>query len=366
MAGAHSDSVVTTSVGFADAAHNELEAAGLTAARFHTEHFAHIVKPELDEIFEQIVRAFDEPFADSSSIPTWYVSREARRHVTVALSGDGGDETFGGYDFRYVPHHLEHRVRQMLPMSLRGMAGALGRRWPRHRAMPRPLRWGTYLENIAREPEAAYYADLCFLKPGAARALLGRAAGNDPRDSPVYEAVTAPYRRCLSTSVVQRAEYADLKIYLANDVLVKVDRMSMQHGLEIRCPLLDRRLVEFAFRLPQSVKQADRRGKALLRSVARQHLSPQLLDMRKHGFSAPIGSWMRRAYADQFRAEVLRSDSFVSSVLDGAAVRRCYDQHQRGEADHGYLLWATWVLERWHATLPGRSSNQLCVTAAAS
>jgi asparagine synthase (glutamine-hydrolysing) len=362
MAGATREPVITTSVGFDDAAHNELDAAALTAARFETAHYGHVVEPQLEEIFDPIVRAFDEPFADSSSIPTWYVSREARRHVTVALSGDGGDETFGGYDFRYVPHALEQRARRLLPTPLRAMAGALGRRWPRHRLLPRPLRLGTYLENVAREPETAYYADLCFLKPHATRVLMGRPANNDPRESAVYAAVTAPYRRCPSTSVVQRAEYADLKIYLANDVLVKVDRMSMQHGLEVRCPLLDRRIVELAFRLPQRLKQAEWRGKELLKSLARERLPTQLLGLRKHGFTAPVGTWIRGAYANRYESDVLGPGSFVSSILDSAFLRRCFNEHRRGHADHGYLLWAVWVLERWGANqgvsrIPARAAQ---------
>src|SRR5439155_6527526 len=216
---------LTTSVGFDEAAHNELEGAGLTALHCKTEHSAAIVHPRLDEVLDPIVRAFDEPFADPSAIPTFYVSRMAREHVTVALSGDGGDETFGGYDFRYVPHALEERARRFMPgRAGQATAAWLGARWPRSRQLPRPLRLGNVLENLSRDPAAAYYADLCFVKPADARALLGLAPTRNPDDSPVYEAVTAPYRRCPSPSAVQRAQYADLKVYMPNDPLVKVDR----------------------------------------------------------------------------------------------------------------------------------------------
>src|SRR5206468_2963570 len=159
---------------FGDSGHNELAPAGLTASRFHTEHHSHLVEPRLEEILDPIVRAFDEPFADSSSVPTWYVSREARRHVTVALSGDGGDEAFGGYDFRYIPHAVESRIRSRLPGSACRALGRLGRAWPRSSRLPRPLRLGSFLENVGRDPEAAYYSDLCFMKPHVARALLGK------------------------------------------------------------------------------------------------------------------------------------------------------------------------------------------------
>ena len=348
MAERHTDAVITTTVGFGEKAHNELELAALTAQRYGTTHFTHTIAPQLEDVFDGIVDGFDEPFADASSLPTWYVSREARRHVTVALSGDGGDESFGGYDFRYVPHALEQRVRGLLPgRHARRAAGLVGAAWPRGTRVPRALRFGTYLENLARDPEGAYYADLCFLKPHQARALMGRAATRDVRDSAVYEAVTAPYLRCPSDSVVQRAEYADIKIYLANDVLVKVDRMSMQHSLEVRSPLLDRRLIELAFRLPQSLKRAERTGKHLLKQVAARRLPPALLRAPKHGFSAPIAAWLAGPLAGQFEAEVLRAGARVGGMVDVRYVRSAFEAHKAGTADNWYLLWAAWVLERW-------------------
>src|SRR5262249_20617012 len=144
--------------------------------------------------------------------------------------------------------------------------------WPRSPKLPRPLRVGTLAENLGRDPAGAYYADLAFLKPGDARQLMGLSPDRDPAKRPVYAQVTEPYRRCGSSDPVQRAEYADLKIYLPNDPLVKVDRMAMAHSLEVRCPLLDRRVVELAFRIPASRKQQGRQGKALLRALARRRL----------------------------------------------------------------------------------------------
>jgi asparagine synthase (glutamine-hydrolysing) len=348
MSEASSNPVVTATVGFGETAHNELAEAGLTAARYGTAHQTHIIQPELDDVLDPIVSAYDEPFADASSIPTYYVAREARRHVTVALTGDGGDETFGGYDFRYVPHAVESRLRAALPgRSIRRLLGSLGARWPRSRRLPRHLRLGTFLENLGRDADAAYYADLCFLKPKAARRLLGLPPDADPRRSAAFEAVTAPYRRCRSADPVQRAQYADLKVYLPNDVLVKVDRMSMRHSLEVRSPLLDHRLVELAFRLPQRLKQADRGGKHLLKRIARRRLPPELLSMRKRGFTAPIGEWIAGPYAARYRDEVLSHGALVAGLLDQEVVRRWFDDHCRQDADHSYALWAVWVLERW-------------------
>ena len=178
MAEALPGRLVTASVGFGERAHNELEAAGVTASHFGSRHYPEVIEPRLDEVIGPVTEGLGEPLADSSAIPTWYVSRAAKRHVTVALTGDGGDESFAGYDFRYVLHALEAEVRPWLPSALMPSVGWLGSRWPRSRRLPRALRIGTILENLGRDPAGAYYADLAFLKPHDARRADGAAAGS--------------------------------------------------------------------------------------------------------------------------------------------------------------------------------------------
>jgi asparagine synthase (glutamine-hydrolysing) len=351
MAEALGDRLVTATVGFGDAAHNELEAAALVAAHFNSRHHASTIKPELSEVIDSVTSHLGEPLADSSAIPTWYVSREARRHVTVALSGDGGDESWAGYDFRYVPHAMEGMARNWMPGGFGAAAAFLGERWPRHPGLPRPLRVGTLLENLGRDPAGAYYADLAFLKPAETRALMGLPPDRDVTKSPVYQAVTEPYRRCSSKHPVQRAEYADLKVYMPNDPLVKVDRMSMAHSLEVRCPLLDRRLVELAFRIPATVKQQGQQGKALLRALARRRLPGVLWQMPKRGFTAPIGEWIAGPDAGRFRDEVLGSDAAIGTMIDRTELARRFTAHQTHRQESGYALWAVWVLERWMRAL---------------
>jgi asparagine synthase (glutamine-hydrolysing) len=350
MAESLGDRLVTTTVGFGEAEHNELEAAGVIAQHFGSRHHADVIEPALEDVIGPVTRGLGEPMADSSAIPTWYVSRAARRHVTVALSGDGGDETFAGYDFRYVPLALEAAARRWIPSPLVPAAGWLGRRWPRSPRLPKALRAGTLLENLGRDPAAAYYADLSFLKPPDARRLMGLAPDRDPASSPVYAAVTEPYRRCPSTSALQKAEYADLRVYLPNDPLVKVDRMSMAHSLEVRSPLLDRRVVELAFRIPASRKQVGRQGKALLRALARQRLPRGIWQLPKRGFTVPIGSWISGPHGAMFEDDVLRPSAATSQHLDAAELRRRFELHRRGERDSSYALWAVWVLERWLRT----------------
>lgn len=348
MAEAQGPGVVTTSVGFEERAHNELEAAALTAAAFSTAHHPMVLTPKLDEVFDTLVDAFDEPFADASAIPTYYVSKAAREQVIVALTGDGGDEAFGGYDFRYELHAMEARYRRLIPGELgRTAVGWLGRHWPRDPRLPRPLRAGTVLENLARAPEAAYYADLCIVKPDDARALMGSTTPWRPGDSPLYETVTAPYRRCRSASDVQRAQYADLKVYLPNDPLVKVDRTSMANSLEVRCPLLDHRVIEFAFRVPAERKAQPGRSKHLLRTLGARRLPPALETLPKRGFTAPVAEWMRGPYRDWFRDEVLGTGAANASWLDRRVLERWVEEDVRGVRNRSAALWSVWCLERW-------------------
>lgn len=348
MADALGSNVTTTSVGFSSSAHNELAAAGLTASRFATNHHAQVIQPRLEAVLDRIVSAFDEPFADASAIPTYYVSQMARQHVTVALSGDGGDETFGGYSFRYVPHALEQVARGVAGGNAgRHLLDWFGAHWPQNARLPRGLRLGTILQNIARDPASAYFFDLCQVKPNVVRALMGQPGYAHVSSAPAYDASTAAYRRCSSPSVLQKAMYADLKVYLPNDVLVKVDRMSMQHGLEVRCPLLDHRVVEFGFSTPARRKMPGLRPKQLLRSIAAHRLPSDLLHLPKHGFSAPVGQWIASTHAAMFREQVLNPSSAIGTFVDGREVQRLFDAHCSGRANHGSALWAVWMLERW-------------------
>jgi len=347
MAEALGDRLVTATVGFAEAAHNELAAAKLTATHVGARHHESIVEPRLEEVIDAVTVGIGEPLADSSSIPTWYVSRAARQHVTVALSGDGGDETFAGYDFRYVPHVLESRARRFVPgRPGRRLAQWTGRVWPRGPGVPKPLRAATLLDNLARDPASAFFVDLCFLKPAATRSLLGLPA-SDESANPAFTAVTDVYNRCPSRDALTRAQYTDLHVYMPNDPLVKVDRMSMAHGLEVRNPLLDRSVVELAFRLPSTLKQKGRTGKWILRELARRRLPPGLATLPKRGFTVPIGEWIAGPYATRYTDEVLGSGSHTRGLVDHGVLRGWFEAHRAGRHDHSYALWAVWALERF-------------------
>jgi asparagine synthase (glutamine-hydrolysing) len=340
--------VTTTTVGFDDAAHNELAASASTARHFGTAHHARVITQDGVDAVTAAIDGLDEPLADPSVVPTYHVSRVAREFVTVALTGDGGDETFGGYSFRYVPHAIESAVRPLAQVVPGGsLLGLLARMAPSGARVPRILRVGATLGNLARDPVDAYFADLCFVKAPAVGLLLGRPAF-DARGTFGYEAVTAAYRRCSSRDATQRAMYADLKGYMVDDVLVKVDRMSMQHGLEVRCPLLDHRLVELAFAIPARRKMSWVRSKRLLRRLAADRLPPAVTTQAKRGFTAPAAAWLRGSCAALFEADVLGPSAASAGVFDPGRVRQLFDAHRRGEANHASALWPIWIFERWH------------------
>jgi asparagine synthase (glutamine-hydrolysing) len=202
------------------------------------------------------------------------------------------------------------------------------------------------LDNLARDPATAFFVDLCFLRPGPTRTLMGVEPGDETTHR-AYAAVTDVYRRCPSSQPLTRAQYTDLHVYMPNDPLVKVDRMSMAHALEVRSPLLDRRVVELAFRIPASFRQRGRTGKWILRELARRRLPAELATMPKRGFTAPVGEWLAGPHGQRFADEVFASDSRTAGCLDHAVLKRWFEDHRTGYADHSYALWAVWVLERW-------------------
>jgi asparagine synthase (glutamine-hydrolysing) len=346
MAEVAAQPVIATSVGFASAAHDELAAARVTAGHVHAQHHEEVVSPSLAGAVEIVLGGFDEPFADPSAIPTWHVSRMARQFVTVALSGDGGDEAFAGYSFRYVPVQIESIWRQALPGRFgQGLASKLGGVWPRQPGLPRPLRVGSVLDNLATTPADAYFRDLCFLKPPEALALAGSTSTNY-RDTSVFAAVTDAFGRCPSSSLLQRTQYADLKIYLPS-VLTKVDRMSMQNSLEVRSPLLDRRLIEFAFRLPTGTKMPRFESKHLLRKLAEQRLPRELARMPKKGFSPPLGEWLAGEGGQRLAEDVLHRSALVRGWLDVSHLAGIFARRGEQRSGDTHALWCAWLLEAW-------------------
>jgi asparagine synthase (glutamine-hydrolysing) len=335
--------VKTLTVGFSGEA-GEIEAARLVARHHRTDHAEYSVTPEAP-LLGTIFAHFGEPFADSSALPTWHVAREARRRVTVALTGDGGDESFGGYDFRFLPHRRDAILRSAFPGTLlRRLFRLLAGIWPRRHDLPRPLRLANVLRNLSMEEDRAFYFDLCFTAPPIADSLAPELA---PKGREVEDHVRTIYRAGKARDPLQAIMRADARFYLPEDVLVKVDRMSMAHGLEVRSPLLSRRLVELAFSIPSRLKMEGGVSKALLRKVARRYAPPEVLGLPKRGFQIPLDRWLRQELRVPLEKGVLAEPDCGLGWVDRRVVARLWAEHQTGTFNHGYTFSTLWALRAW-------------------
>jgi asparagine synthase (glutamine-hydrolysing) len=340
--------VLTNTIGFDLEEYNELPLARSVANQFHTDHHEFTVQPNAIEVLDSISLNFDEPFADSSALPTWYVCKMAKQNVTVALSGDGGDEGFGGYTFRYLPHCFEAWLRSRLPTSLRCLVfGGLGAVYPASAWLPKKLRLKTILENLAVSDAEAFYDDLVFLRADARKKLYSAAFfkslhGFEPEETviPLYRSNDAPHP-------LGRAQFTDIHFYMTDDVLVKVDRMSMAHSLEVRSPLLDYRILEFGARLPVNLKINNREGKVLLREVAAKRLPKEIAGMPKKGFSIPVAKWLRGDLKNYVEQHIFHKDSLIWEYLGQKELKIMWQEHQQGKRDHNVFLWGLLMLRLW-------------------
>jgi len=349
MSEALDEPVRTHTVGFADRATDEREDAAAVARALGTDHLETEVRPCLEDVLPRIAWHLDEPFADPSTVPTWYVSRETRRRVTVALSGDGGDELFAGYGTRYATHLWEEKVRRGLPGPVRaGLLGPLARVWPRSPRLPRPLRLSTILANLAVTGDRAFYQDRRHLPLWLTEKLFGpelraRRGQFDP-----FAALEPHLARAPKGDPLARSLYLDLNTWLVDDGLVKVDRMSMAHALEVRCPLLDHRIIELAARVPSSLKLRGGRTKILLRRVAERRLPAEILTRPKRGFAPPVSRWLREDLSALSRDLLLAPDALARDIFEIREVARLLEDHRTQRLDAGWALWTLLMLEVWN------------------
>jgi asparagine synthase (glutamine-hydrolysing) len=338
----------SNSIGFDDDGINELPLARAVAEHLKADHREFPVRPDLAGVLDKIAWHFDEPFADSSAAPTWYVCRMARENVTVALTGDGGDESFGGYTFRYLPHMFEAGIRAALPVLFRRTAfGALGAAYPGAAWLPRPLRLKTILENLAVSDEEAFYRDLVWLRPDTRESLYTREFSESLRGFTPFETVRPLYLGSDAKDALGRAQFTDIHFYMSEDVLVKVDRMSMANSLEVRSPLLDHRILEFAARLPAGLKLDGRKGKPVLRKVCERRLPPQIHNQPKRGFSIPVARWLRKELKAMAEDAIFGNSTKIPEFLDRGRLERLWSEHQGGARDHGVFLWGLMMFGLW-------------------
>ena len=339
MAGLSAGPVNTCSIAFDDPAFNESEFARLVAQRYATNHRVETVSSDDFDLIDTLAQLYDEPFADSSAIPTYRVCQLARQHVTVALSGDGGDETFGGYR-RYQFHMMEERMRAALPDGLRRpVFGLLGRLYPKADWAPRVLRAKTTFQGMARTSVEAYFHSMSFIRePLRSRlyspALKSQLGGYNAQD--VFERHA---RRAGTDDALALIQYIDTHTYLVGDINTKVDRASMAHSLEVREPLMDHELVEWVATLPSAMKLRGSNGKAIFKKAMEPHLPNDVLYRPKMGFSVPLARWLRGPLRQRLRTALLDGPVLEGGWLDPAAVRQLVEQHESGRADHSTPLW---------------------------
>lgn len=336
--------VVTASIGFTSEEFSEAAAAKKFAAYVQAEHHERIVNPNAVSVVEKLAYHYDEPFADSSAVPTFYVSQVAREFVTVALSGDGGDENFAGYR-RYKFDVAENRVRGMLPASLRKPAfGAMAAVYPQLDWLPRPLRAKATLRNLSLDPAEAYFQSVYGAVARERDGLLGadvsaRLNGYNPFD------LFRHYYNCANTTdPLSRAQYVDMKTYLVDDILTKVDRASMAVSLEVRCPILDHKFMELAARIPSDLKLRNGTGKHIFKQAIRKIVPEEVLTRPKMGFSIPLADWLRGDLRDLAQSLLFEAND---SLLNQDTVKSLWERHQSGLRDFATPLWTILMFRLW-------------------
>jgi len=323
------------------------ECAKVAAERYGSRwHEVEVSEPSV-ELLDRMAWHFDEPFADPSAVPTFVLCEGARKQVTVCLSGDGGDESFGGYR-RYRDNETRRAIRRLVPNHRAGaVLAAAGRAVPDGRWLPKPLRLRPLLRLAAVEPRLAYSGEMSICDEASKQRLYrgtfrSALAGHDS-----LSVVRACFDRSARWDSTSQLQYVDFKTYLADGILTKVDRASMAHGLEVRVPLLDHALVELVARLPSSSKVAWGRGKRHLVRSLRGIVPPRILHRKKRGFTPPLNRWLEGGVGSLFERRVLAEDSFVSRFLDTDAVRSLWNDHRARIVDRAQLIWSILVLETW-------------------
>lgn len=345
MSSLQSDPIKTSSIGFAEKQFNETPFARSVADQFNTDHSETIVTPDAVNILNRLTFYFDEPFADSSAIPTYYVSKNARERVTVALSGDGGDENFAGYR-RYYYDWLENRLRRLFPECVRrGLVVRLAEHYPKGDRLPQFLRAKTLLKNLSMDPAQGYFNTMSWfqnsgdiLSPEIRRELSGYDS------SGLFHHY---FERAKTSDPLSRIQYLDIKTYLSDDILTKVDRASMANSLEVRVPVLDHEFMELVATIPSSLKLKSRQGKYIFKKALSPYLSDETLFRNKMGFSIPLSKWLKTDLKPIFERQVFSKNGYSKAFVNIDVVRNMWQLHLGGKFDFASELWAVLFFETW-------------------
>lgn len=345
MAGLSPDPVNTCSISFGDTAFNESQHAQAVADRYHTRHRVEQVDPEDFSLIDRLVSLYDEPYADSSALPTYRVCELARKDVTVALSGDGGDENLAGYR-RYRWHGYEERLRGLLPSAIRRpLFGWLGRVYPKADWAPKVFRAKSTFEALARDTVEGYFHGVSVMHDGLRGQVFSARLKNELQGYLAIEVLREHAARAPTRHPLSLVQYLDMKTYLPGDILTKVDRASMAHALEVRVPLLDHQLVEWISSLPPDLKLRGREGKYIFKKAMEPYLPDDILYRPKMGFAVPLAGWFRGPLKQTVRDAVLNPVMADSGYFDMDFLKTMVDQHQAGMRDYSASLWSLLMYE---------------------
>lgn len=355
MSGLSDDPVNTCSISFGDPKFNESEYASMVASRYRTNHQVEQVESDDFDLIDQLASLYDEPFADSSAMPTYRVCELARKRVTVALSGDGGDENLAGYR-RYRWHMYEEKMRSMIPGGLRRpLFGVLGRIYPKADWAPKIFRAKSTLEAMARDAVEGFFHSVSVMGDSMRSRLF---SDRFTRELQGYQAIEV-MRRYADNSPAEhplsRVQYIDMKTYLAGDILTKVDRASMAHALEVRVPILDHELVEWMSGISPDMKLKGREGKYIFKKAMEPYLPDEILYRQKMGFSIPLASWFRGPLRERVRSAILGPVLLDTGYFNQGYLREMVDQHQSGLRDYSASIWSLLMFESFlRQILPGQ------------
>ena len=339
MAGLSETPVTTCSIAFSDPAFDESPFAQTVAERYRTNHYVDRVEGDDFDLLNLLAGLYDEPYADSSAIPTYRVSQLARKHVTVALSGDGGDESFGGYR-RYRLHLMEERLRASLPLGLRAsLFGLLGRAYPKLDWAPRPLRAKTTFEALARDSVEAYFNTMSFVNSPMRSRLFSQTLKAQLGGYNAIEVFRKHAAGIETDDPLALIQYLDLKTYLVGDINTKVDRASMAHSLEVREPLMDHPLVEWLASLPSDLKIRGRESKYVLKAAMAQRLPHEIMYRPKMGFAVPLARWLRGPLRKRLTDTMNSPRLAATGFFNVSYLAHLVSDHLAGTRDYSTPLW---------------------------
>jgi asparagine synthase (glutamine-hydrolysing) len=365
MAETGHERVKTFSIGFTDSAYNELPLARLVAERYGTEHHEFVVEPRATELLPKLVQHYGEPYADSSALPTFELARVTRKHVTVALNGDGGDEIFGGYD-RYRALMLAQAARTRLPITPRAYRLAAGLLTEAAGQRTLTGRARRFLGGLAASPGEQYARWMSLFPDDLKTQLYSESYTSILSRNRAQARLKEPFDDGGSLSVADVAMNLDVATYLPDDLLVKVDIATMANSLEGRSPFLDYRVAEFAARLPMHLKIRGGRSKYLIKRAMQRRIPAAILNRRKSGFGVPLARWFREDLRSTVQEVVLSDRALERGYFEPAAIKRMVNDHVQARSDHAQRLWALLILEMWHQAFidTAGSREPACVTAA--